>query len=96
MFPVNPIETTSLVVNPFEFKVLIPDIVAPEETTISLIVAIPVARLIWDGNLELFKVPLDIFEALIAVILAPDPEKNPAVTIPDALMSPSEVIPTPF
>ena len=79
---------TLLDTNPWVVNVETPAIVAPEETTTSLIVAIPVGRFIWDGNLELSKVPEEILDAFICVIPPPGPENWPAVIIPVAFICP--------
>ena len=51
--------------------------------------------LIFWGNLELFNVPLLILDALSPCKSVPNPLKLYAVIIPDALMSPVELNPTP-
>ena len=50
---------------------------------------------ILDGSLEFDKVPDEILSAFMEVIPVPDPLKLDAVIIPDALMLPVELIPTP-
>jgi hypothetical protein len=62
--------------------------------SIFAIVATPTIEIL-TGNLSAFNVPDAIFDALILVILAPEPTKNPPVIIPVALILPPELIPTP-
>jgi len=60
------------------------------------VVAVTNPTLIFDGSLELSNVPEDILLAFNNVIPIPDPTKDDAVIIPEALMLPPELIPTPF
>ena len=59
------------------------------------VVAVTIPTLILDGSLEFDRVPDEILSAFMEVILAPDPLKLDAVIIPDALILPVELIPTP-
>ena len=60
-----------------------------------LVAVIMPETLILDGSLEFDRVPDEILSAFMEVILAPDPLKLDAVIIPDALILPVELIPTP-